>query len=548
MVSLKNILIQYVHVAFFTAQAYAAITDWKVGQIVQTTSGPVKGHAAGDADQVSEYLGIPYAQAPIDDQRWQPPASYNGTNIIAAANFGHACMQPPLSLTGTGKRQIPGLHLTEAGFALLKDYATTIPSQDEDCLTLNVWTKPQTGDDKKAVWIHGGGWKTGASGIAWYNGQYFADQEDVVLVSINYRLNIFGFPGNPNTTANLGLLDQRLAIEWIRDNINGFGGDPDRITIFGQSIGGSSVDIYSYAWNDDPIVKGFISQSGVAWVFGPLDQDAATDQWQSSASTVGCTGSTSDTLDCMKGLPATKVLSAIQSSATFGAIIDEKTVFSDYSTRKPVGLPMLIGHTDFEPGLTRALSQITISDDIYDAQEIDNWVCPTAQRAQYAIQNGDPIWRYRYFGAFPNTILSDDPPSGAYHTAELPILFGTVTQTVHTNTDAENDISSYMRGAWAAFAKDPEKGLLSYGGGWPQYSPDQNTLIRLAYSNQTGPNLDGGNAYDSDCSIASSTGTPSSTGTSSPSPTPSNEAGKPPVSRLLYVVSSIAVIIVLVFI
>lgn len=240
-----------------------------------------------------------------------------------------------------------------------------------------------------------------------------------MLMLTSYRLNIFGFPGSPETTPNLGLLDQRLAIEWIRDNIESFGGDPARITIFGQSVGGSSVDIYSYAWNNDPIVNGFISQSGTARAFGPLDQDAATAQWQSASSTAGCKGSESDALECMKTLPATKVLSAIQSSATFGAIIDEKIVFSDYSSRKPVGLPMLIGHTDFEPGLTRALSQITVAEDIYNAQQQDIWVCPTAQRAQYAVDNGESIWRYRYFGAFPNTILSDNPPSGAYHTAEV---------------------------------------------------------------------------------------------------------------------------------
>ncbi|KAH8200712.1 hypothetical protein TruAng_005101 [Truncatella angustata] len=490
----KSLFVQSIYIATITSLVVTANTDWRVGQIVQTSSGLIKGHAAKDADQVSEYLGIPYAQPPVDGLRFQPSVRYNGTDTIAARSFGHACMQPALSLSGTGKRQIFGLDLTQAGLVLLTSYATSIPSQSEDCLTLNIWTKPQTGDDKKAVWIHGGGWKTGASGIAWYNGQYFADQEDVVLVSINYRLNIFGFPGNPNTTANLGLLDQRLAIEWIRDNIEGFGGDPERITIFGQSVGGSSVDIYSYAWNDDPIVKGVISQSGVAWAFGLQDQSAATDQWQSAASTVGCTGSTDDTLSCMNGLPATKVLSAIQGAATFGAIIDDKIVFSDYSAQKPVGLPMLVGHTDFEPGLTRALSQINVAADVYDAQQHDIWVCPTAERAQYAVLNANPIWRYRYFGEFPNTILSDDPPSGAYHTAELPIIFGTVTQSVHANTDAENNIISYIRGAWAAFAKDPEKGLLSYGDGWPQYSADGQTLIKLAYNNQTGPNLDTGNA------------------------------------------------------
>lgn len=153
MISFQAVLIQCICITSIAIRTSAAAADWNVGQIVQTSSGPVKGHAANDADEVSEYLGIPYAQPPTDDLRFQTPIRYNGTKIIAAANFGHACMQPPLSLTGTGKRQILGLHLTDAGFALLANYATTIPSQDEDCLTLNIWTKPQTGEEKKAVLV-----------------------------------------------------------------------------------------------------------------------------------------------------------------------------------------------------------------------------------------------------------------------------------------------------------------------------------------------------------------------------------------------------------
>jgi carboxylesterase type B len=153
MVSHTTFLIQCLHIIAFTRLTDAAASDWRVGQIVQTTSGSIKGHAAADADQVSEYLGIPYAEPPIDDLRFQPSVRFNGTGIIAATDFGHACMQPFLSLSGTGKRQgaLSGLGLTEAGIALLMDYGSSIPSQDEDCLTLNIWTKPQTGDTKKAV-------------------------------------------------------------------------------------------------------------------------------------------------------------------------------------------------------------------------------------------------------------------------------------------------------------------------------------------------------------------------------------------------------------
>ncbi|PBP24904.1 carboxylesterase [Diplocarpon rosae] len=103
------------------------------------------------------------------------------------------------------------------------------------------------------LWIYGGSFMTGSSINAAYNGQHLADEEEIVVVSINYRVNIFGFPGAPNTSNNVGLLDQRLAVEWIRDNIAAFGGDPHRITLVGESAGAGSVDFYSFAYTHDPI-------------------------------------------------------------------------------------------------------------------------------------------------------------------------------------------------------------------------------------------------------------------------------------------------------
>ncbi|KAF2430383.1 alpha/beta-hydrolase [Tothia fuscella] len=131
-------------------------------------------------------------------------------------------------------------------------------TQSADCPFLNIWTKPQVGEKKKSVmvWIYGGGFNTGDSADPMYNGAVLASNQDVVVVvphSMNYRTNIFGFPGRPHTDQNLGLLDQRLAVEWVRDNIKAFGGDKSRIVLFGQSAGATSVDFYSYAWRKDPI-------------------------------------------------------------------------------------------------------------------------------------------------------------------------------------------------------------------------------------------------------------------------------------------------------
>ncbi|KAH6645337.1 Alpha/Beta hydrolase protein [Truncatella angustata] len=116
--------------------------------------------------------------------------------------------------------------------------------QSEDCLSINIRTKPQSGER--------------SSSELGYNGKFIADQTDFVLISLNYRLNIFVFPRNPATPANLGLMDRRLAMKRIRNNVEKFGGDVDRISVFGQSAGAGTIDFYSYAWAEDPIDNGFI--------------------------------------------------------------------------------------------------------------------------------------------------------------------------------------------------------------------------------------------------------------------------------------------------
>lgn len=189
-----------------------ALDPYKVGTAVNTTSGLVVGHAASNATQVSEYLGIPFAQAPIGNLRFAPPVAYSGNRSIEASNFGADCPSIVSSVPYFFDLQLR---------SLLESLGQTHDTLNEDCLFLNVWSKPQPGSSQKPVlvWIYGGGFNSGGSSIDVYNGQYFADTEDVVVVSFNYRVNVFGFPGAPGITQNLGLLDQRLAVEWVRDNI-----------------------------------------------------------------------------------------------------------------------------------------------------------------------------------------------------------------------------------------------------------------------------------------------------------------------------------------
>lgn len=124
-------------------------TNWTIGQTVQTTSGPVQGQAAKNATSVSEYLGIPYAQPPVGRLRFQPPLRFSGSTTINGSNFGNVCHQPDF-FSGLARRDY---EITAAGQRLLLEYYAVNPPQSEDCLTLNVWTKPQAGEAKKAVMV-----------------------------------------------------------------------------------------------------------------------------------------------------------------------------------------------------------------------------------------------------------------------------------------------------------------------------------------------------------------------------------------------------------
>ncbi len=210
--------------------------DLQIDGPVQLTYGQVSGV---DLDNdVTVFRGIPFAAPPVGDLRWkapQPPIPWQG--VRAADTFGPTCMQ------GRGR-------------ALMS----------EDCLYLNVWTKADSEMDNLPVmvWIHGGGWTSGASSNGIYDGFAFADKA-VVLVSVNYRMNAFGFMAHPALSAesergvsgNYGILDHVAALEWVRDNISGFGGDPDNVTIFGESAGGASV----YALLATPLAEGLFDRA-----------------------------------------------------------------------------------------------------------------------------------------------------------------------------------------------------------------------------------------------------------------------------------------------
>ena len=396
--------------------------------------------------------------------------------------------------------------------------------QQEDCLYINVWSKPQTGSKAKPVlvWIYGGGYNIGGTNTSAYSGQFWAESEDVVFVNFNYRLNIFGFPGGPNLEKNVGLLDQRVAIEWVRDNIAAFGGDPSRITIFGQSAGGASVDQYNYAWLEDPIIAGSISESGTANSFGNLKPATANSSWYQIAAKVGCTQSDPDAvLACLRSPNTTMTdfinaqrqgsgLASVQ--GIFGPTVDNKTIFENYTklatNKQYIQTPHLYGNNYYEAGLfvlVEAGSGQTLPQEEWIDFDAGTFTCPVSTAAIFRSSAGLPTWRYIYKAEFPNEALPTSMGE-AWHGAEILPMFGSSEEiSKQDSTWQERAMGTYLRGAWAAFAHDPTNGLNVYG--WEQYNNETASLLQLGFDDTNSttfsvfPSYNTTEAYDVLCPV-----------------------------------------------
>ena len=225
---------------------------------------------------VASWLGIPFAKPPVGVRRFKAPEYVDESDrVFEARYYGKRCYGQ-----------------SEGG-----DYIQTLAS--EDCLNLNIWVNTDDKTEKKPVmvWIHGGAYVDGSGCQACYSGANLVQaHSDIIMVNINYRLNMYGFmdfssvPGGENfkTAPCNGLLDQAMALRWVHENIAAFGGDPDNVTIFGQSAGGGSVSILPVMKEANRYFQKVIAQSGSAALAFPVDCEAAQGKTKALLEYTGC--------------------------------------------------------------------------------------------------------------------------------------------------------------------------------------------------------------------------------------------------------------------
>ncbi|KAL8948952.1 MAG: hypothetical protein Q9222_004904 [Ikaeria aurantiellina] len=533
------LLASFVSLALFYSNLIFA-HNFPVGATVQTSSGAIIGHTATNRTRVSEYLGVPYARPPVGNLRFAAPQPFSSSSVFNASSYVSLKKPAEPLLFTVFQNHALDVFLLKLKYSDCPDIGLKAPPikfpnqtaqfshiinsfgggtgspQSEDCLTLNIWTRNPYSEQKKGVllWIHGGRFTVGNTNTPFYQGQYLVDAQDIIFVSINYRLNIFGFSGAPGESQNVGLLDLRKAVEWVHDNVAGFGGDPTKITIMGQSAGGAAVDYYAYAYKDDPIVAGLISHSGTALSFTPNTPQFSHDSFLSAAAMLGCTGP--ESLACVRNQDFAAVLnvsakvkplpSLALAQPVFHPIVDNITVFGNYTALSAAGafakIPYLAGNTDKEDGFYRisaAGQNVTLTEQQWLLFDLEGFTCPTAIETSARVDAGVPTWRYRYFGDWPNLRLY--PGSGSYHGSDLHMIFGGIEDIVGPNlpnTVPEERTMAYMMHAWATFVKNPASGL-SKKLHWPQYNASRDTLVQLGYMHNPGSTFVSPGVYDAAC-------------------------------------------------
>ncbi|MBM4062095.1 MAG: carboxylesterase family protein [Planctomycetes bacterium] len=491
------------------------------GPTVTLDSGPITGRAVASADRpVDAFLGIPFAAPPIGELRWrppQPPASW--TDPRACTELPPACPQP-LRL-GEGQQ---------------------FRRQSEDCLHLNVWTPAERAADAKLpvmLPIHGGGNVTGGTASPIYDGRHLA-AEGTVLVSVQYRLGVFGYLAHPALSAerreldqggggNLGLLDLIAALHWVRRNIAAFGGDRERVTIFGESAGAANVTYLMACPEALGLFHRAIAESGY---FGPVVPELAEAEQDGIriAEELGVAGEGTAALAALRALPARDLVDVPTTLGTmlggqrveayrFGPVVDGQVlprspvdVFREgtmhpvpflagsnlddgsvFSSGNPIrglrgyrlALRMLLGaDADGMMRLVPAASDAEVPAAVHRVITLAAFRAPARRLCRQVEAAGGDAWLYHF---------SRRPGRGraraqAVHGLEIPYVFGTLSRF---GDDQDRALGAAMRRYWIAFAAtgDPN-GEGGPGPAWPRHGAEHDQHLEFGDEVCVGTGLD----------------------------------------------------------
>ncbi len=449
-----------------------------LGHLAGVTIAPDDG-SSDSHRPVEVFRGIEYARAPVGGRRFAPPVPslpWSGTRT--AHQFGP--MAP----------QVPGLleSMLDGG---------SVAVGEDNCLTLNVWT-PACDDGHRPVlvWIHGGAFLTGGGGVSWYDGTRFASDGDVVVVTINYRLGVFGFLHLQDApdSGTAGLADQLEALRWVQSNIAAFGGDPDRVTVFGESAGAMSIGAMLGAPSARGLFRRAALQSGAC--ANVTSSEQAEQQTTRLCEALGLANATANEL---RAIPAADLLAAQQQmlssggtalpfqpvlggsllpvhplkavqngtgaqpeAVLHGTTLDEMRLFTAWDSslagidRDGVVSRARARHGDSAPDVVDLYRSIHPSFDwgqVWSAMETDAvFRIPADDLANALGAAGVPSWQYVF--AWPTSLLGGR--MGACHAVEIPFVFNNVHQPGASQflgaAQHLDELSAQMNQAWIRFA------------------------------------------------------------------------------------------------